>query len=184
MTRKDLAEQYVRFGSFRRLAEHLGVEPRTVQYWFRTLKLRGIRAKPHKRTSAMERWLLANPGARLPPSASKIAKLSGLRVDLVSAYFRRRAANVAAYVEQLGDLRERTEILHAVSVDAPERALLVPPRAIASYVVRVNQWTLDVSYEGVLRAGVAFRLVMPYTKVRDFWKPMIAREDKGETTSV
>lgn len=164
---------YARLGSIGRVAAEVGVCPRTMRYWFRDLNIHGTMSRPRKRTSKyaseVEKWLKEHPKEVLPKSVSKAAKVMGLSRVSLATWLSRRKATIAKYVGELGDLRNRDVVEHAVNANtgAP---MLVPPKAIANYGIVIDQWTLDVTYRGNLKVGTPFAFTVKFGNLKRFWK--------------
>jgi hypothetical protein len=143
-----------------------------VQNWFYALGLRGTASKPKRRraekASKVKRWFEEHPHVGLARSIVESSRMMGVSRSALASYLNRRRDAVRAYVESLGRLEARSKPFDATTRSGTE--IIVPPKAIAHYGVAVDRWTLEVTYAGNLKAGVAFVVRMPYAKVRDFWK--------------
>lgn len=168
LTREKLAEMYVECGTFEALASKVGVTRQTVQKWFRRLGIRGTTNKPHaikpENRSVVAKWFREHAKTPLPRSIVKASELIGVPPSTLESYLERRRERVRAYVIGLGDLREYGKTLR------DKHGRFVPPAAIASVAVRVDRWTLAVTYEGLLKVGTPFAITRPYAEVVEMWK--------------
>lgn len=152
MTHEELFELYKRLGSVRKTAAELGVCVNTI---LKHLKGemhpvgRPRNPYPWKRQvrHPFQDWL-ENYKGELPRSPRKIAELSGFSASAVERWFRRRAHGAQAYLESLGDLREKAGV---VLLDTQGRRILAG--MLADYKYTVDYYNLVVTVQAVFKFG-------------------------------
>jgi len=162
MTYEDLRRLYHRLGTIKAVMAELGVARRTVINWMREGGITGIDHRTHRvvKKTALFQWIEEHPHCRLPTSLAGIVDQTGLPKSLVKQALARRAKGMRKSLMALPLLMNQPGSLIA----SDGRRL--PLAAIASYDLRLNWFTLDVTVIGDLRSGEYFEAKMSKAEYR------------------
>jgi hypothetical protein len=162
MTYDDLRRLYHELGTINAVVTRLGVSRRSVINWMREGNIEGIHHRTIKpaRATALFAWIKEHPGCRLPTTIAGIAALTGLSKDLIKQALARRARATRRALLEMPVLSNQSGSI----VDIRGRRL--PLGAIASYDIKLNWYTLEVTVYGDLRDGSDFEARISRTEYK------------------
>lgn len=157
MDYEQLKAMYIKYGTIKKLADHLGVTDRTVKNWMKEGNIQGIvhptRERKGKSMNAMKRWILENPSVKLPRSPMQISAITGIPLASVKSFFVRRKDRLISWAQRFPPLTTLDVVLRSVD------RTYVPTKAIDTYALKVDPYSLRIMVYGTRKTGSVFKVL-------------------------
>jgi len=170
-TVEEIISTYLKEKSVRRTAAKLQIAEGTVKKYIRiteTPTVPGRNPDPSpweaRCPSKVALWVKERKEA-LPRSVKEIVRISGFSQDQVYLYLRRRVFAAKAYLQALGDLREKEGL---ALIDVKGRK--IPVGMFAQYELDVDRFNLLVSITATLNFGGKANFKLSFGKYIDLWR--------------
>jgi len=168
----QLKAMYIKYGTIKKLADHLGVTDRTVKNWMREGNIQGIihptRERKGKSMNAMRRWISENPKVKLPRSPMQISEITGIPLPSVKSFFVRRKKKLFLWTQRFPSLTELDIVLRAVDMT------YVPTKSIDAYELKIDAYSLKILVYGMRKTGSVFRILMTPKEYESLFKTVDA----------
>lgn len=179
LTEDDLLRLYEKFGTYRRLAEHLNTTTRTLTKYLHGVKSRG---RPRRAYSSRARLWIEHHLELLRQSDKEVIATAAAD-GLSPTYMRKVLQSKRRRVESVIRRRIRAT-LHAQSAIRDTKGRLIPTAAIKYVWIPRWSWDKPAYMRVVLRDGTRSKLLSAYTPtLADAAEPATIRRFSGHSDS-